>query len=129
MVKDQRAELTARELRVRRKRLPMEKVNLLHVARLWLDGRSTADDQPVGEWTRFDRVVWVPLRDGRAFGVEFRDPAAFAKVFGAFAIAACGGPDVVRARAAVENYPDPLPVRPRRTDDAGSWMDLLDIFD
>ncbi|MFE6251730.1 hypothetical protein, partial [Streptomyces niveus] len=85
--KDQRVELTARELRVRRKRLPMEKVNLLHVARLWLEGRSTADGQPVLEWPRFDRVVWVPLRDGRAFGVEFRDPAAFAKVFGAFAVA------------------------------------------
>jgi hypothetical protein len=126
--KDQRVELTARELRVRRRRLPMEKVNLLHVARLWLEGRSTADDQPVLEWTRFDRVVWVPLRDGRAFGVEFRDPAAFAKVFGAFAVEACGGPDIVRARAAAETYPDPLPMRPRSARDAGSWPDLLDIF-
>ncbi|MEU5959136.1 hypothetical protein [Streptomyces sp. NPDC047525] len=126
--KDQLVALTTRELRVRRKRLPLEKVNLLHVARLWLEGRSTADDQPVLEWTRFDRVVWVPLRDGRAFGVEFRDPAAFAKVFGAFAVAACGGPDIVRARAAAETYPDPLPVRrPRPTDD-GSPLDLLDIF-
>ncbi|GGT84142.1 hypothetical protein [Streptomyces lateritius] len=127
--KDQRVELTARELRVRRKRLPMKKVNLLHVARLWLEGRSTADDQPVREWRRFDRVVWVPLRDGRAFGVEFRDPAAFAKVFGAFAVAACGGPDIVRARAAAETYPDPLPMRPRPADDAGSRPALLDIFD
>ncbi|MDX3638540.1 hypothetical protein [Streptomyces sp. MB09-02B] len=127
--KDQRVELTARELRVRRKRLPMNKVNLLHVARLWLEGRSTADDQPVLEWARFDRVVWVPLLDGRAFGVEFRDPAAFAEVFGAFAVEACGGPDVVRSRAATRAYPDPLPIRPRRTDDAGSWPDLLDIFD
>ena len=113
---------------MRRKRLPMERVNLLHVARLWLEGRSTADDQPVAEWTRFDRVVWVPLRDGRAFGVEFRDPAAFAKVFGAFAVAACGGPDIVRARAAAETYPDPRPMRSRPADDAGSWLDLLDIF-
>ncbi|MBR8643735.1 hypothetical protein KEF29_41165 [Streptomyces tuirus] len=127
--KDQRVELTARELRVRRKRLPMEKVNLLHVALLWLEGRSTADDQPVLEWTRFDRVVWVPLRDGRAFGVEFRDPAAFAKVFGAFAVEACGGPDIVRARAAAETYPEPRPMRPRPADDQGSWPDLLDIFD
>ncbi|MFF3346658.1 hypothetical protein [Streptomyces sp. NPDC002779] len=126
--KDQRVELTARELRVLRKRLPMEKVNLLHVARLWLEGRSTADDQPVAEWTQFDRVVWIPLLDGRAFGVEFRDPAAFAKVFGAFAVAACGGPDFVRARAAAETYPDPLPMRRRPTDDTGSWADLLDIF-
>ncbi|OEJ35244.1 hypothetical protein [Streptomyces subrutilus] len=127
--KDQRVELTTGELRIRRKRLPMEKVNLLHVARLWLEGRSTADDQPVGEWRRFDRVVWVPLRDGRALGVEFRDPAAFAKVFGAFAVAACGGPDIVRARAAAETYPEPLPPQPRRSaDDAGSWLDLLDIF-
>ncbi|MEF9914759.1 hypothetical protein RJT17_31890 [Streptomyces sp. P5-A9] len=126
--KDQRVELTASQLRVRRKRLPMEKVNLLHVARLWLDGRSTADDQPVAEWVRFDRVVWVPLLDGRAFGVEFRDPAAFAKVFGAFAVAACGGPDIVRARAARETYPDPIPMRPRPGDDAGSWLELLDIF-
>lgn len=47
--KDQRVELTARELRVRRKRLPMKEVNLLHVARRWLEGRSTADDQPVSE--------------------------------------------------------------------------------
>ncbi|UQT61158.1 hypothetical protein M4V62_42185 [Streptomyces durmitorensis] len=126
--KDQLVALTTRELRVRRKRLPMEMVNLLHVARLWLEGRSTADDQPVLEWTRFDRVVWVPLRDGRAFSVEFRDPAAFAEVFGAFAVAACGGPDIVRARAAVESYPDPLPMRrPRPTDD-GSPLDLLDIF-
>ncbi|MGX1508277.1 UNVERIFIED_CONTAM: hypothetical protein RKD43_006902 [Streptomyces graminofaciens] len=81
--KDQRVTLTTRELRVRRKRLPMEEVNLLHVARLWLEGLSTADDQPVPEWIRSDRVVWVPLRDGRAFGVEFRDPASFAKAFGA----------------------------------------------
>ncbi|MEE1797664.1 hypothetical protein PUR57_03050 [Streptomyces sp. JV176] len=103
-------------------------MNLLHVARLWLEGRSTADDQPVLEWPRFDRMVWVPLRDGRAFGVEFRDPAAFAKVFGAFAVAACGGPDIVRTRAAAETYPDPLPMRSRRSDGAGSWPDLLDIF-
>ncbi|MFF6914256.1 hypothetical protein [Streptomyces sp. NPDC012466] len=127
--KDQRVELTTRELQVRRNRLPMEKVNLLHVARLWLEGRSTADDQPVLEWTRSDRVVWVPLRDGRAFGVEFRDPAAFAKIFGDFAVAACGGPDIVRVRAAAETYPDPLPMRPRPADDAGSRVDLLDIFD
>jgi hypothetical protein len=126
--KDQLVALTARELRVRRKRLPMEKVNLLHVARLWLEGQSTADAQPVLEWTRFDRVVWVPLQDGRAFGVEFRDPAAFAKVFGAFAVTACGGPDIVRARAAAATYPEPRPMRPRPTDDRGSWPDLLDIF-
>ncbi|MCT9138570.1 hypothetical protein [Streptomyces violarus] len=106
----------------------MEKVNLLHVARLWLEGRSTADDQLVLEWARFDRVVWVPLRDGRAFGVEFRDPAAFAKVFDAFAVEACGGPGIVRARAAAETYPDPLPMRPRPADDEDSWLDLLDIF-
>jgi hypothetical protein len=127
--KDQRVTLTTRELRVRRKRLPMEKVNLLHVARLWLEGRSTADDQPVLEWTRVDRVVWVPLQDGRAFGVEFRDPAAFAKVFGAFAVAACGGPEIVRARAAAATYPEPRPIRARpANDDGGSWPDLLDIF-
>ncbi|MGW7453094.1 hypothetical protein [Streptomyces sp. NPDC054787] len=125
---EQRVELTAGELRVRRKRLPMEEVNLLHVARLWLEGRSTVDVQPVREWTRSDRVVWVPLRDGRAFGVEFRDPAAFAKVFGSYAVAACGGPDIVRARAAVETYPDPRPMRPRRTNDAGSRADFLDLF-
>ncbi|MFF5969553.1 hypothetical protein ACFY64_38820 [Streptomyces collinus] len=126
--KDQRFELTMRQLRVERKRLPMERVNLLHVAQLWLRGRSTADDQPVLEWTRFDRVVWVPLWDGRAFGVEFRDPAAFAEVFGDFAVAVCGGPDIVRARAAAETYPDPLPMRPRPADDAGSRLDILDIF-
>ncbi|MFE6163305.1 hypothetical protein ACFQ7F_30830 [Streptomyces sp. NPDC056486] len=40
--KDQRITLTTRELRVRRKRLAMEQVNLLHVAWLWLEGRSTA---------------------------------------------------------------------------------------
>ncbi|PIM66602.1 hypothetical protein CTU88_42005 [Streptomyces sp. JV178] len=127
--KDQRVLLTTRELRVRRKRLPMEKVNLLHVARLWLEGRSTADDQPVPEWPRLDRVVWVPLQDGRAFGVEFRDPAAFAKVFGAFAVEACGGPDIVRARAVAETYPQPRPIRARPANDDGSWADLLDIFD
>ncbi|MEV6379521.1 hypothetical protein AB0M31_08905 [Streptomyces sp. NPDC051773] len=126
--KDQRVALTTRELRVRRKRLPLDNVNLLHVARLWLEGRSTADDQPVLEWPRFDRVVWVPLRDGRAFGVEFRDAAAFAKVFGAFAVEACGGPDIVRVRAATETYPDPVPKRPRPADDSGSWPDLLDVF-
>ncbi|MGW2491373.1 hypothetical protein ACWCV9_29700 [Streptomyces sp. NPDC001606] len=126
--KDQRVELTARELRVRRKRLPMEKVNLLHAAQLWLEGRSTADDQPVGEWRRLDRVVWVPLLDGRALGVEFRDPAAFAKVFGAFAVEACGGADIVRARAAAATYPEPRPMRPRPAADTGSWPDLLDIF-
>ncbi|MGW7079795.1 hypothetical protein [Streptomyces sp. NPDC054866] len=125
--KDQRFVLTEREMRLRRKRLPMEKVNLLHVARLWLEGRSTADDQPVLEWPRFDRVVWVPLRDGRAIGVEFRDPAAFAKIFGAFAVAACGGPDIVRARAAAETYPDPRPLRHRPTAN-GSRLDILDIF-
>ncbi|MEU0588367.1 hypothetical protein [Streptomyces sp. NPDC006132] len=125
--KDQRVELTARELRVRRKRVPMENVNLLHVARLWLEGRSTADDQPVLEWIRSDRVVWVPLRDGRAFGVEFRDPAAFAKIFGDFAVAACGGADIVRARAAAETYPDPVPMRPRPAGDAVSWLDVLDF--
>ncbi|MFF7265137.1 hypothetical protein ACFZCL_33325 [Streptomyces sp. NPDC008159] len=126
--KDQRVLLTTRELRVRRKRLPLEKVNLLHVARLWLEGCSTADDQPVLDWPRLDRVVWVPLLDGRAFGVEFRDPAAFAKVFGAFAVEACGGPDIVRARAAAETYPQPRPMRARPADDDGSWADLLDIF-
>ena len=125
--KDQRVTLTTRELRVRRKRLPMEEVNLLHVALLWLDGRSTADDQPVLEWIRSDRVVWVPLRDGRAFGVEFRDPAAFAKVFGAFATDACGGPEIVRARAAAATYPAPRPMRARPGADS-SWPDLLDIF-
>ncbi|WP_405982887.1 hypothetical protein [Streptomyces sp. NBC_00158] len=130
--KDQKVVLTTRELRVRRKRLPMEKVNLLHVARLWLEGRSTADGgEPVAEWARSERLVWVPLWDGRAFGVEFRDPAAFAKVLGAFAVEACGGPDIVRARAAAETYPEPHPTRPRRTADAndGSWLDVLDIFD
>ncbi|MFJ6048452.1 hypothetical protein [Streptomyces sp. NPDC092307] len=126
--KDQLVTLTTHELRVRRKRLSMENVNLLHVARLWLEGRSTADDQPVPEWRRFDRVVWVPLRDGRAFGVEFRDPAAFAEVFGAFAVAACGGPDIVRARAAAETYPQPRPIRARSADSGGSWPDVLDIF-
>ncbi|MEV6581358.1 hypothetical protein AB0M92_24715 [Streptomyces sp. NPDC051582] len=125
--KDQRITLTTRELRVRRKRLAMEQVNLLHVARMWLEGRSTADDQPVLEWIRFDRVVWVPLQDGRAFGVEFRDPAAFAKVFGAFAVEACGGSGVVRARAAAATYSEPRPMRPRSPDD-GSWLDVLDIF-
>ncbi|MFB7086773.1 hypothetical protein [Streptomyces sp. NPDC056296] len=126
--KDQRVALTTRELRVRRKRLPLERVNLLHVARLWLEGRSTADDQPVLEWIRFDRMVWVPLQDGRAFGVEFRDPAAFAEVFGAFAVEACGGPDIVRARAAAETYPEPRPMRHRPADDGGSRLDVLDIF-
>ncbi len=87
----------------------MDEVNLLHVARLWLEGRSTADEQPVRQWPRAVRVVWVPLRDGRAYGVEFRDPAAFAGVLGAFAVAACGGPDAVRARAAATTYPDPRP--------------------
>ncbi|MFJ8545928.1 hypothetical protein ACIRFH_28735 [Streptomyces sp. NPDC093586] len=128
--KDHRVTLTTRELRVRRKRLPMEEVNLLHVARLWLEGRSTADDQPVPEWIRSDRVVWVPLRDGRAFGVEFRDPAAFAGVFGAFAVEACGGPDAVRAKAAVAAYPEPRPMRARsHGDGGGSWADALDLFD
>ncbi|MCX5174863.1 hypothetical protein [Streptomyces virginiae] len=126
--KDQKVALTTHELRVRRKRLSMENVNLLHVARLWLEGRSTADDQPVPKWRRSDRVVWVPLRDGRAFGVEFRDPAAFAKVFGDFAVAACGGPEVVRARASAETYPDPRPMRARSADQGGSWPDVLDIF-
>ncbi|WP_234314361.1 MULTISPECIES: hypothetical protein [unclassified Streptomyces] len=126
--KDQRVTLTPHELRVRRKRLSMDNVNLLHVARLWLEGRSTADEQPVLEWRRFDRVVWVPLRDGRAFGVEFRDPAAFAEVFGTFALAACGGPDVVRARASAETYPEPRPMRARSADHGGSWPDVLDIF-
>jgi hypothetical protein len=125
--KDQRVTLTTCELRVRRKRLPIEEVNLLHVARLWLEGRSTADDQPVLEWMRFDRVVWVPLRDGRAFGVEFRDPPAFAKVFGAFAVTACGGPEIVRARAAEATYPEPCPVRARPAEES-SALDVLDIF-
>ncbi|GAA3399218.1 hypothetical protein [Streptomyces roseoviridis] len=127
--KDQLLELSTRELRVRRKPLPMEQVNLLHVARLWLEGRSTADDQPVLDWARRDRVVWVPLLDGRAFGVELRDPAAFARVFGTFAVEACGGPDVVRARAAAETYPDPLPMRARRSDDARSGPGFLDVLD
>ncbi|QQC87403.1 hypothetical protein [Streptomyces alfalfae] len=126
--KDQRVTLTTRELRVRRKRLPMEQVNLLHVARLWLEGWSTADDQPVLEWIRVDRVVWVPLHDGRAVGVEFRDPAAFAKIFGAFAVEACGGPEIVRARVARATYPEPCPVRPRPTGDSGTWLDDLDVF-
>ncbi len=107
----------------------METVNLLYAARLWLDGRSTADDRPVREWPRSERVVWVPLRDGRAFGVEFRDPAAFARVFGAFAVEACGGPDIVRARAATESCPEPLPMRSRPAVDGGSALDVLDIFD
>ncbi|MET9391809.1 hypothetical protein ABZY20_15555 [Streptomyces sp. NPDC006624] len=126
--RDQRVRLTAAELRVRRRGLPMEDVNLLHVARLWLEGRSTADDLPVPEWPRTERVVWVPLRDGRAFGVEFRDPAAFAGVFGAFAVEACGGPDAVRARAATAACPEPRPMRARPAGD-GSAADLLDLFD
>ncbi|MEV7557775.1 hypothetical protein [Streptomyces sp. NPDC089795] len=126
--KDQRVALTAQELRVRRTRLSMENVNLLHVARLWLEGRSTVDDVPVREWRRAVRVVWVPLLDGRAYGVEFRDPAAFAEVFGAFAVAACGGPEVVRARASTETYPDPRPRVARSGDQGGSWPDVLDAF-
>lgn len=129
--RNQRATLTTSELRIRRNRLPMEKVNLLHVARLWLEGRSTLDDHPVSEWIRTDRVVWVPLQDGQAFGVEFRDPAAFAKVFGAFAVAACGGPEIVRARAAAETYPEPRPMRSRPTDRDGDgfWLDAFDVID
>ncbi|MFC8917747.1 hypothetical protein ACFT5C_18440 [Streptomyces sp. NPDC057116] len=126
--KDQWVRLTTRELYVRRKRLPMEDVNLLHVARLWLEGRSTADAQPVQQWIRSERVVWVPLLDGRAYGVEFRDPAAFAKVFGAFAVAACGGPDIVRARAAEAVYPEPRPMRVRSAGGGGSSSDVLDLF-
>ncbi|MFD5648881.1 hypothetical protein [Streptomyces sp. NPDC127039] len=129
--KDQLVTLTTCELRIRRQRLPMAKVNLLHVARLWMDERSTLADQPVSEWIRVDRVVWVPLQDGQAFGVEFRDPAAFAKVFGAFAVAACGGPEIVRARAASATYPEPRPKRARPTgsDGDGSWLDAFDIID
>ncbi|MEU9578732.1 hypothetical protein [Streptomyces chilikensis] len=129
--KDQLVTLTTGELRLRRERLPMEEVNLLHVARLWLEGRSTADDRPVPEWTRSDRVVWVPLLDGRAYGVEFRDPAAFAEVFGAFAVAECGGPDAVRAKAAAAVYPQPRPMRVRSAGSgsgSGSGPDLLDVF-
>ncbi|WP_247701930.1 hypothetical protein [Streptomyces sp. F63] len=103
-------------------------VDPLAVVVLLQERQDLGDDQPVGEWKRFDRVVWVPLRDGQAFGVEFRDPAAFAKVFGAFAVAACGGPDNVRARAATETYPEPRPIRPRPSGDAGSSPDFLDIF-
>jgi hypothetical protein len=125
--KDHLVTLTTEELRIRRKRLPMEQVNLLHVARLWLEGRSTADGLPVLEWIPRDRVVWVPLLDGRAYGVEFRDPAAFAKVFGAFAVETCGGPEMVRARAATATYPEPRPMR-ARSSDGGSGPDLLDIF-
>ncbi len=88
--------------------------------------RSATSHPP--KWTRFDRVVRVPLRDGRTFGVEFRGPAAFTKVFGAFAVEARGGPDIVRARAAAETYPDPRPMRPRPAHDPGSWPALLDIF-
>ncbi|MFJ3961044.1 hypothetical protein [Streptomyces sp. NPDC090036] len=47
--------------------------------------------------------------------------------FGAFAVAACGGPDIVRARAAAETYPDPRPMRARPNGDDGSWTDHLDI--
>ncbi|MFF4867725.1 DUF3784 domain-containing protein [Streptomyces sp. NPDC090109] len=126
--KDHLVTLTTHELRVRRRRLPMDRVNLLHVARLWLEGRSTADERPVAEWARADRVVWVPLHDGRAHGVEFRDPAAFAKAFGDFAVTACGGPEAVRARAATAAYPEPRPMRARSSDN-GSWPDLLDLFD
>ncbi|MFG3509988.1 hypothetical protein ACGF5F_31305 [Streptomyces sp. NPDC047821] len=126
--KDQWVRLTTCELYVRRKRLPMEDVNLLHVARLWLEGRSTADAQPVQQWIRSERVVWVPLLDGRAYGVEFRDPATFAKVFGAFAVAACGGPDIVRARAAEAAYPEPRPMRVRSAGGGGSSSDVLDLF-
>ncbi|WP_236242175.1 hypothetical protein [Streptomyces sp. CC228A] len=126
--KDQRITLTTCELLIRRRRLPMDEVNLLHVARLWLEGRSTADEQPVRQWPRAVRVVWVPLRDGRAYGVEFRDPAAFAEVLGAFAVAACGGPDAVRARAAATTYPDPRPMRARSADTAASGSDVLDLF-
>lgn len=40
-----------------------------------------------------------------------------------------GGPDIVRARAAAEAYPDPLPMRPRRSaGGGGSWLDILDVF-
>ncbi|QNP61668.1 hypothetical protein [Streptomyces genisteinicus] len=124
--RDRQVLLTSRELRVRRRRLPMESVNLLHVALLWLEGRSTADEQPVSQWPRRVRGVWVPLRDGRAFGVEFGDPAAFAEVFGSFAVEACGGPDVVRARARTETYPEPRPMRARSG--GGSGPDLLDLF-
>ncbi|MFE8938888.1 hypothetical protein ACFYNX_15505 [Streptomyces sp. NPDC007872] len=123
--KDRLVTLTTHELRVRRGRLPMDRINLLHVARLWLEDRSTADDRPVREWPRSDRVVRVPLHDGRAYGVEFRDPAAFARAFGDFAVTACGGPEAVRT--ALTAYPDPRPMRSRSTD-GGSWTDLLDLF-
>ncbi|MFF8830823.1 hypothetical protein [Streptomyces sp. NPDC015131] len=128
--KDHLITLTTRELRIRRKRLPMEQVNLLHVARLWLDGRSTADAQPVREWRRAERGVWVPLWDGQAYGLEFRDPAAFAQVFGTFAVEACGGPDSVRAQAATARYPEPRPTVVRSTGSgSGSRLDVLDLFD
>ncbi|MFJ4870761.1 hypothetical protein [Streptomyces sp. NPDC088757] len=119
---------TAHELRVRRSRLPMNRIDLPHVARLWLEDRSTADDRPVRKRPRADRVVWVLLHDGRAHGVEFRDPAAFAGAFGDFAVTACGGPEAVRARAATATYPDPRPMRSRSAG-GGSWTDLLDLFD
>ncbi|MFE5730067.1 hypothetical protein ACFQ7A_04020 [Streptomyces sp. NPDC056528] len=124
--KDHLATLTTHELRVRRRRLPMDRINLLHVARLWLEDRSTADDRPVRGWPRSDRVVRVPLHDGRAYGVGFRAPAAFARPFGDFAVTTCGGPEAVRA--AITAYPGPRPVRFRSTD-SDSWADLLDLFD
>ncbi len=68
----------------------------------------------------------MPLHDGRAYGVEFRDPAAFARAFGDFAVTTCGGPEAVRA--AITPYPDPRPMRSRPAD-GGSWADLLDLFD
>ncbi|MET9253824.1 hypothetical protein [Streptomyces sp. NPDC003717] len=73
--------------------------------------------------------MWVPLLDGSAVGVEFRDPAAFAKTFRAFTVESCGGPDVVRARAASASYPEPRPLRPRPAadDGGGSWLDILDF--
>ncbi|GGT30292.1 hypothetical protein GCM10010286_64300 [Streptomyces toxytricini] len=71
----------------------------------------------------------MPLRDGQAFGAEFRDPAAFARVFGDFVVQACGGPDAVRARAATKTCPRARPMRARPAGDAGSRTDLLDLFD
>ncbi|OII70385.1 hypothetical protein [Streptomyces sp. CC77] len=127
--KDQRVTLTPSGLRIRRRRLQMEDVNLLHVARLWLEGRSTADGRPVSQWPRSVRVVWIPLRDGRAYGLEFQDPAAFAGTFGAFAVAACGGPDAVREKAAAATYPEPRPMRARSAGAGSSGPDFQDLFD
>ncbi|WCN05418.1 hypothetical protein [Streptomyces sp. M92] len=126
--KDQRVELTARELRVRRERLPMEKVNPPHVARLWMRGGPRRTTSRCGNGPGSTGWSGSPCGTaGRsAWSCATRPPSPRCSVPSRSMRAAA--PTSSARGPQRRPAPEPRPVRARPVADAGSGLDLLDIF-